>query len=49
VVSQISPEGAGSLEDLAFVDPSDPDQWGLAIMMTDGNDIHVFRKLYVEK
>ncbi len=49
VVSQISPEGAGSLEDLAFVDPSDPDQWGLAIMMTDGNDIHVFRKLYVER
>ncbi len=49
IVSQVSPQGAGSLEDLAFVDPSDPAQWGLAIMQTDGHNFHVFRKLYLQQ
>jgi hypothetical protein len=46
VVSQIAPEGAGSLEDLAFVDSSDPTQWGLVVIRISGRDIEVFRKLY---
>jgi hypothetical protein len=47
LVSQLSPEGAGSLEDLTIVDPADPKQWALVIMQQDGDDYHVFRKLYV--
>ena len=46
LVSQVAPEGAGSLEDLAFVDAADPAQWGLAIMLYDGKEFQVFRKLY---
>ncbi len=47
LVSQISPQGAGSLEDLAILDSSDPDQWALVIVEHKGDDYHVFRKLYV--
>ena len=46
IVSQVAPQGAGSLEDLAFWDSSDPNQWALVIMTTDGNDFQVYRKLY---
>ncbi|MDA1231723.1 MAG: hypothetical protein O2856_13195 [Planctomycetota bacterium] len=47
LVSQIAPQGAGSLEDLAFLDNSDPSQWALVIVEQQGEDFHVFRKLYV--
>ena len=46
VVSQVAPQGAGSFEDLAFYDSSDPNQWALVIMTTDGDEFQVFRKLY---
>lgn len=47
LVSQVSPEGAGSLEDLAFLDESDPTQWALVVMKARKDEFHVFRKLYV--
>ncbi len=47
IVSQVSPEGAGSLEDLAFLDAADPEQWALVVMRSDGENIEVFRKLYI--
>jgi hypothetical protein len=47
VVSQIAPHGAGSLEDLAFLDNSDPAQWALVVVINQGDDFSVFRKLYV--
>jgi len=49
VVSQVAPEGAGSLEDLAFLDSSDPSQWALVIVEQQGENFQVFRKLYVVK
>jgi hypothetical protein len=47
IVSQVSPQGAGSFEDLAFYDSSDPNQWALVIMTAEGDEFHVFRKLYL--
>ena len=46
LVSQIAPHGAGSLEDLAFLDSSDPSQWALVIIQQQGENFEVFRKLY---
>ena len=46
LVSQIAPHGAGSLEDLAFLDSSDPTQWALVIITQQGENFEVFRKLY---
>ncbi len=46
LVSQIAPHGAGSLEDLAFLDSSDPSQWALVIITQQGENFEVFRKLY---
>jgi len=47
IVSQIAPHGAGSLEDLAFLDSSDPAQWALVVVEQQGENCYVFRKLYV--
>jgi len=47
LVSQLSPEGAGSLEDLTIVDPSDPKQWALAILQQEGDNFYVYRKQYL--
>ena len=47
LVSQIAPHGAGSLEDLTFLDSSDPSQWALVIIKQQSEDFEVFRKLYV--
>jgi hypothetical protein len=47
LVSQLSPEGASSLEDLAFLDPTDPAQWALIIVQVQREEFFVFRKLYV--
>ena len=46
LVSQIAPHGAGSLEDLAILDSSDPSQWALVIVKQQGENSEVFRKLY---
>jgi hypothetical protein len=47
LVSQLSPEGASSLEDLAFLDPTDPAQWALIIVQVQREEFFVFRKLFV--
>jgi hypothetical protein len=49
VVSQVSPSGGASLEDLTFLDFTAPEQWALLVMRVEDNDFHVFRKLYVVK
>lgn len=46
IVSQISPQGDASLEDLPIADLSDPNQWLLMIAVKQGNQTHVFRRLY---
>lgn len=47
VVSQIAPDGCTALEDLNILDPGDPEQKVLIIVRQEGEDFHVFRKLYV--
>ena len=49
VVSQVSPSGSASLEDLTFLDVTDPQQWALFVMRVEDSDFHVFRRLYVMK
>jgi hypothetical protein len=46
VVSQISPTGGKDFEDLALVDPSNPDQWLLIVAIDRGDDLDIYRKLY---
>ncbi len=48
VVSQISPNSAGSLEDLSLLDPTDPNQWLVVVVIEkDGGGSDVYRRLYV--
>ena len=46
IVSQISPTMGDNFEDLAVLDPTDPDQWLLAVVTQTGNDTVVYRRLY---
>jgi hypothetical protein len=46
VVSQVSPTGGKEFEDLALLDPSDPRQWLLIVIVEQGDDLVVYRKLY---
>ncbi len=46
IVSQIAPEGAPLLEDLAMFDASDPTQKVLVICKIDGNRVQMFRKRF---
>jgi hypothetical protein len=46
VVSQLSPTGGDDFEDLSLLDPSDPAQWLLIVVVPRGNDLVVYRKLY---
>ncbi len=46
VVSQISPNGGTDFDDMALVDPSDPRQWLLIVMVDRGDELVVYRKLY---
>lgn len=48
IVSQISPQGSEVLEDLSFVDISDPHQWALVVIFSDGYHFQVYRKSYRE-
>lgn len=48
VVSQMSPTGGKDFEDMALVDPSSPDQWLLVVAVENGNEVDVYRKLYVK-
>ncbi|MEZ6061214.1 MAG: hypothetical protein R3C19_12690 [Planctomycetaceae bacterium] len=47
VVSQVSPHGSGTLEDLPIQDASDPGQWVLMILVKTDQGYHAYRKLYV--
>lgn len=49
VVSQLSPKGGDEFEDLALLDPSDPNQWLLVVTVPRGDDLMVYRKLYTRK
>ncbi len=46
VVSQVSPTGGGDFEDSAILDPTDPDQWLLAVVVRDGQNFTVYRRLF---
>ncbi len=46
VVSQISPSGGWSFDDLAILDVTDSDQWLLMVAQPQGNDVVIYRKLY---
>jgi hypothetical protein len=46
IVSQVSPSGADSFEDLAVIDTSAPGEWLLIVAVERGNDRVVFRRLY---
>jgi hypothetical protein len=46
VVSQVSPTGGGDFEDSALLDPTDPDSWLLAVIVRDGQNFTVYRRLY---
>jgi len=48
VVSQISPNGGRDFEDLTLLDPTDENQWLLVIVVPNGDDLLVYRKLYVK-
>jgi hypothetical protein len=48
LVSQISPNGADDLDDLALLDPEDSRQWLLAVIVEQGDDVVVYRRLYRE-
>lgn len=46
VISQFSPAGGTTFEDLALIDPSDSRQWLLIVIVERGDDLIVYRKLY---
>lgn len=46
IVSQISPTGADNFEDLALLDSSDPNQWLLVVVIREGEDYIIYRRLY---
>ncbi|MCR9197058.1 MAG: hypothetical protein NXI04_00275 [Planctomycetaceae bacterium] len=45
IVSQVSPHGAATLEDLPLADPSDPTQWLLMVVVQEQGETTVFRKV----
>ena len=49
VVSQMSPTGGKDFEDMALVDPSDPDQWLLVVAVERGDEVDLYRKLYTKE
>src|SRR5205814_847101 len=49
VVSQVSPTGGKDFEDMALVDPSDPDQWLLIVAVERGAEVDLCRKLYTKE
>jgi hypothetical protein len=46
IVSQISPTGGKDFEDLSLLDPSDPNQWLLVVIVERQDELVVYRKLY---
>jgi hypothetical protein len=46
LVSQVSPSGGPAIEDAALLDPADDSQWVLVVLVTRGDDLYCFRRLY---
>ena len=46
VIAQLSPTGAPNFEDVAVLDPTDPDQWLLVVAEKVGDDDVICRRLY---
>jgi len=46
VVSQVSPTGGGDFEDVAVLDPTDESQLLIAVVVRDGQNFTVYRRLY---
>jgi hypothetical protein len=44
--SQVSPGGAAAMEDIPIMDPGNPDQWLLVILLKTDDGYHLIRKLY---
>jgi hypothetical protein len=49
VVSQISPTGGHTFEDITVLDPTDERQWLMVVIVPEGEDVYVYRKLYRSK
>ena len=46
IVSQVSPSGGTTLEDVSVFDSSDPTRWMLVVWVPDGEDYYIYRRLY---
>ncbi|MCA9084726.1 MAG: hypothetical protein KDA81_11750 [Planctomycetaceae bacterium] len=46
LVSQVSPQGSASMEDLPLLDPTDDSQWLLVVLTETDGHFQVYRKLY---
>ncbi|WP_145944455.1 hypothetical protein [Fuerstiella marisgermanici] len=46
VVSQVSPQGAGSMEDLPIHDSTDPNQWLLIVAVKEGDETTFYRRVF---
>jgi hypothetical protein len=49
VTSRLSPMGDSNLEDLTAVDPTDPDECLVVVVVRQGEDYYIYRKLYHAK
>jgi hypothetical protein len=49
VVSHLAPNGAGNLEDLAVVDPDQVDEWLVQVIVHQGDDLVVYRRMMQRK
>jgi len=48
-ISRVSPHGGDNFEDLALLDPTDPGQWLLVIVVADGDSLVLYRHLYHDR
>lgn len=46
LVTRIAPTGGDNFEDLAVLDPTDPNQWLLVVAVESSGDLLIYRKLY---
>jgi hypothetical protein len=46
IVSQVSPNGGYSFEDLSIYDATDPNQWLMVVIVPEEDDYYVYRRLY---
>lgn len=46
VVSRVAPTGGSNFEDLAILDPSNQNEWLLVVIVRNGDDVDVYRKLF---